>query len=1058
MRSCFRVRRQVVLVSLSLLTVGAALAGIRSSAPRAHAGQAAAMVSGATMFQAPSGGLASTVHVTSAPVASTASSGTSPSTSQFGAVRSLGDVAARTNAAFDGTLHFDGNTDESGCTGDGGADIAACGGPFLKPTATLSTAAAAHFDVSDPILKGTNLRSIYEPNWIWNSGPTTLVGTMTVNWWASCGGCVAGTFDAEWDIRLYVDPPPTGYPAPNLAAHVVASPSAPNTAELLTATIPIPSPGITVASNVVLQIDPFFDDVQANTHIYYDTSLSCPTSTSLGACDSTVTFNSTSPPPPPPPPVPTYTTGNIGFGPATVMDFQRTEGEPQLIIDKNGNYWETGPWGFSTTQSFIHRSTDGGDQFNVVSPVGLRPNSPPGGGDSTITTDDQGYAYFGDLEGALEELDCSVSNDNGNTWVKNPACVPFTGTDRQWLAVDNGSNHTPGAAGAADNTVFYAYHDVAVGHVIFSSPGSTGTGDLMGGLVFQNANAGLGAFYGGGGNCGKLIFDPVSRNLYYPCGASNHVDITIGHVNPGQRTGIIFHTVSLATSPGGTVSNLFPLAAVDSTGKVYLVWSDTGDHNIYYSASTNLGENWTTPVLVNSGPANTNVFSWAEAGTTGHLAVVWLGNASNLLSDNMPNWATSPSGATGYPWFGYVALITGANTATPTIEQDRFTEKPMNYGQICNGGIGCTISMGDRTMADFLSVAIAADGSIQIAYNDTTSQYHGAHLFEERQLTGPTAIGTTLAKPTPVNPAFDPAGDAQWPHYAPTGPGSNQADLDLRSVALNQQDANTLRVRMTVNTIAGFAAPTGKADAFWITRFQALSRDDGNTTEAYRIFYVGAESVGGQAPTFFAGSPLLSPTLPATTGCNTTTPGNCKVLQYPAEIAGVTGQIVGNTICVDLPLNAFGAARPIASNATLYNVTAFTGGRDDATADIYADVDSTHSFDYPLGTVAQTDCGAPTAVRMLGFGARPTRGGVDLRWRTASEGEVLGFNVWRRGAGGESRVNRSLVTARGTVAGASYRLVDRAARPGRSYAYRLQIVSRDGSRSWYGSARVRVTG
>jgi len=29
--------------------------------------------------------------------------------------------------------------------------------------------------------------------------------------------------------------------------------------------------------------------------------------------------------------------------------------------------------------------------------------------------------YFGDLEGALEQLDCSVSNDNGNNWKKNAA-------------------------------------------------------------------------------------------------------------------------------------------------------------------------------------------------------------------------------------------------------------------------------------------------------------------------------------------------------------------------------------------------------------------------------------------------------------------------------------------------------------------------------------------------------------------------------------------------------------------------------------------------------------
>src|SRR5204863_5818815 len=109
------------------------------------------------------------------------------------------------------------------------------------------------------------------------------------------------------------------------------------------------------------------------------------------------------------------------------------------------------------------------------------------------------------------------------------------------------------------------------------------------------------------------------------------------------------------------------------------------------------------------------------------------------------------------------ALISNANTSSPLIEQDRFTEKPMHYGQICNSGIGCTLSSGDRVMADFLSVDIANDGAIQIVYNDTTSQYHGAHLFLERQLTGPTPLGTTLAKSAPKNPVADPPGRRAGP-------------------------------------------------------------------------------------------------------------------------------------------------------------------------------------------------------------------------------------------------------------------------------------------------------
>ena len=655
------------------------------------------------------------------------------------------------------------------------------------------------------------------------------------------------------------------------------------------------------------------------------------------------------------PPPPNYTSGAITFGPANPVDFQRSEGEPLLHLAGDGSYWESGPWGFSTTTSFIHRSVDGGDQFNVVSPTALRPNPPPGGGDTTHAIDDQGVIYFGDLEGALTELDCSVSNDKGNNWRKNPACVPFSGTDRQWLAVDNGSNHTIGAAGAADNTVFYAFHDVALGHLLFSSPGSTGVGDATGGLIFTPASTDTttGLFYDGGGNCGEIVFDPVSRNLYYSCGAGDHIEVVIGHVNPGQRTGISFTTHVLSQSPGGEVSNLFPPLAVDSAGNVYVVWSDTGDHNLYYQYSTNQGATWSPTVKISQPPAKSNVFAWAEAGTPGNLVAIWLGNDSATLSDNMPNWSSDPAAAALFPWFGYVALIKNANTPSPLIDQSRFTEKPMHYGQICNSGIGCTaqVPQGDRTMADFLSVDLAPDGAIQILFNDVSSQYHGAHLFIARQLKGPTAIGTTLNKPTPPNPTADPTGDAQVPHYAPTGAGPNQPQLDFKAVGVTQPNANTLRFTMTLNSLSSLLPPPGKTNTFWLTRFQTLSKNDAGTGPAYRHFYVGAESVGGAPPIFFAGSPTLNG---PPGGCTQTTPGNCKVEQYPPEITNltgpVTGSVTGNTICIDIPTNLFGANRPIGS--ILYNVAAFSGGRNNSLTDIYTEGDATRAFDFTLGNVS----------------------------------------------------------------------------------------------------------
>src|SRR6476619_6550636 len=629
-------------------------------------------------------------------------------------------------------------------------------------------------------------------------------------------------------------------------------------------------------------------------------------------------------------PTPTPVAGKPTSRPATVIDPQRTEGEPLNFLDpKTNDYWESGPFGTTTQMSWIHRSTDNGLEFHVDSPVGLRPDAPPGGGDTDIAVDDQGYHYFVDLEG-LVNLGTSVSNDDGNTWRKNPLAVQNVAVDRQWYAIDNGPTTS-----AADNTIFLGFHETAVGTFIYSSPGSTGPADPVGGLVWQSSSANAPQPIADDATCAQLRFDPVYRDLYYACNEGNHIRMTVGHVAPGQRTGIVYRNIALPASPGGGgPGHLFPAMAVDKAGNVYAAWIDTNDNNVYYSYSNDQGTSWSSPVQVNTAPAVTNEFIWAQAGANGTLALSWLGTDTAGQPDSFPNWADDPNGATSVKWYGYLGGLTKANSAYATIAQQRFTEKPMHYGQICNQGIGCTVSGGDRQMADYFGFNIDQAGAIRIVYDDTTNQHNGAGLFAARQLTGKTILGTNLKGATVTkNPVTDPTGDAQWPHYSPAGPGANQPQFDFTGLQLGQPSSGTLRVKMSLASLASLTPPAGKSTALWLTRFQA--RSTGNSgEEAYRVFYVGAQSTGGLTPSFFAGS----------TTCTETTPKNCKVLNYPATTA-VTGHVCGNSLVADVPLSACG--NPV-NGPLLYNVTAVSGGKN-ADNDLYADVDATHSFDYVFG-------------------------------------------------------------------------------------------------------------
>jgi hypothetical protein len=238
-------------------------------------------------------------------------------------------------------------------------------------------------------------------------------------------------------------------------------------------------------------------------------------------------------------------------------------------------------------------------------------------------------------------------------------------------------------------------------------------------------------------------------------------------------------------------------------------------------------------------------------------------------------------------------------------------------------------------MADYFSFVVGQDGGARIVFNDTTNEWDGAGLFYTRQLSGSTVLGTRLNEKAASNPVTDPTGDAQYPHYSAAGVGPNLLQLDLTGLTLATPNANTLRVQLSAADLSQLVPPAGKTTPLWLVRFQALAPLPTEPQDVYRIFYVYMEKKAGVLPQFYAG----------TATCQNTTPGNCKLLNYP-ETKAVDGHVDGNTITVDVGLNT-GFGVPIDGD-TLYNVTAFTLGRNDAADDLYADVDATEPFDYRL--------------------------------------------------------------------------------------------------------------
>ena len=110
--------------------------------------------------------------------------------------------------------------------------------------------------------------------------------------------------------------------------------------------------------------------------------------------------------------------------------------------------------------------------------------------------------------------------------------------------------------------------------------------------------------------------------------------------------------------------------------------------------------------------------------------------------------------------------------------------------------------------------------------------------------------------------------------------------------------------------------------------------------------------------------------------------------------------------------------------------------------------------DLYIGKAACGVTSAATAVALRSFTATAVRAGALLRWRTATEIAIAGFDLYRVADGTRVKVNRRLIPAHGR---GRYSRLDRGAPAGKSVRYWLDAVSLDGTRTRYGPAALTQT-
>ncbi len=390
--------------------------------------------------------------------------------------------------------------------------------------------------------------------------------------------------------------------------------------------------------------------------------------------------------------------------------------EPRIVHDALGNFYvaaiEGVPGGID-----VWRSSDGGASFSYLGqPDGTQIGSALagvdgvglGGGDEDLAVSPAGAVYASSLW--LGSATQSTSFNGGTIWTSNPVSSDLPLVDRQWIAAHGNKELylTTKQLGADLNgtvTLFVAK-------------------SFDNGLTFTQVSpvttpeAGVQP-----GDQGNIIVDQNNGNVYTVFIDSHGNIVWLARSTDGGVTWIL---KSVFAAPAGTsLSNIFPVVAIDSASNVYVTFSN--GTNVFMAASKDQGATWTVPVRVNNGSGTkTAIGAWISGGSAGSVDIAWWGTSAGNANDPTAQWNV------------FSVQSRNATSAVPTFNQTTATPV-IHVGPICNQGLACANST--RKLAEYFATDIGLNGESLIVYPDdknSSSPSGAARTFFVKQTGGST--------------------------------------------------------------------------------------------------------------------------------------------------------------------------------------------------------------------------------------------------------------------------------------------------------------------------------
>ncbi len=563
----------------------------------------------------------------------------------------------------------------------------------------------------------------------------------------------------------------------------------------------------------------------------------------------------------------------IGFSHAVVVDEQRPGFEPDVKVAPNGTIFTSVPYGFSTTQSFVWHSVDGGNSYQFVPgtlPAG-KPATCIGGGDTDLYVDPGNALYFSDLQG-LTNISDSVSTDGGATWSTNCAGAPANSPDdRMWFAGTGSlaggnlnlyqdfdqvaSNANPNDL-AGNQLVEEESHDGVNFQPVINTAAATSCQGTATDCVTDNE-----------GISGNQVVDPGTGTVYIAHttteGASSGtpgVRVSIGNITQGTPPTAKWTDspnldaslcpdptcVDKSGNPEEIAGENFATIARDSAGYLYVTFTAgpldhassndpnfgalTAPEQIYVVHSLEpAGSNpsaitWSPPQeITGSGlSAGTNTFPWITAGSDGRVAVAWYhtGETSEQGTCASGSGTCTLYGASSLQnaeWSVQMGQSLNAHDGTPSYTTADVSEAYVKHGPICTNGIGCATG-GDRSLGDFLQVSTDNQGAALVSYvfdtsQDTSDGENAGPEVVSRQISGPSLLASSPTVSQGNGPGV-PMGSVTDPigdaYLSQDGTDTPaSSNLDLTGASLANGPGQTLIAKINVHSLASLTPGSG---------------------------------------------------------------------------------------------------------------------------------------------------------------------------------------------------------------------------------------------------------